>query len=845
MKESFITTHPELLNEWDYEKNNALGYKPEDFSPGSGKKVWWKCARGHSWSAVLGERANRNRGCPYCSGNKVLAGFNDFATKHPTLLSEWHPTRNTIGPSEISPSSGKKVWWRCTKGHEWDDTVAHRAAGRNCPICSGRRVLIGYNDLEFTNPEIASEWNYDRNSLTPAQVTFGSNAKVWWKCRYGHEWETTVALRTSQNTGCPYCSGHKVQSGYNDLATTDPELVAEWHPSKNAVTPTSVSRGTNQIVWWKCVNGHEWKSSISNRACSGTGCPICSGKQALAGYNDFAFLYPSLAEEWHPTKNNGLLPSAVTKGSNKKVWWLGKCGHEWQNTIDHRVNRGDICPICSGQQVLAGYNDLATLCPDVAAEWHPTKNNGLLPSQVVKGSNRKAWWLGKCGHEWESPILSRTKQNSGCPYCANDLVLEGFNDLESQFPEIAKEWHPTKNGSLLPSQIQYGSGKEVWWKCDKGHEWKIRVVNRTSYKTGCPYCHSQSSFPEQAILYYLRRDLQSDVLNRHKLQYKGEKIEVDIYIPDIKVGIEYDGAYWHRTRQQKDEEKNSKLEALGVKLIRVIESKANKVDNNIIYYNRYRNRDHNLAWAIVQVEAVLGLTHSLAICVEEDYLKISELYRLSEVENSLASKYPELAKEWHPTKNGELLPTKIYGGSVVKVWWLGACGHEWQESPNKRTSQKSNCPYCAGRRILKGFNDLQSNYPEIAKEWHPTENGDLKPTEVTCHSMKRIAWLCSKGHVYTTTVDQRTSRRTGCPYCTGRKMLMGYSDFATKHPELAKEWHPTKNVLTPSEYTISSTEKVWWQCENGHEWQAAIVYRIRYNQHCPKCSRKGIRNNNV
>ena len=204
--------------------NNALGYKPEDFSPGSGKKVWWKCARGHSWSAVLGERANRNRGCPYCYGNKVLAGFNDFATKHPTLLSEWHPTRNTIGPSEISPSSGKKVWWRCTKGHEWDDTVAHRAAGRNCPICSGRRVLIGYNDLEFTHPEIASEWNYDRNSLIPSQVTLGSNAKVWWKCRYGHEWETTVALRTSQNTGCPYCSGHKVQSGYNDLATTDPEL---------------------------------------------------------------------------------------------------------------------------------------------------------------------------------------------------------------------------------------------------------------------------------------------------------------------------------------------------------------------------------------------------------------------------------------------------------------------------------------------------------------------------------------------------------------------------------------------------------------------------------------------
>lgn len=569
MKESFVTTHPELLNEWDYEKNADLGCTPEDIPPGSGRKIWWKCEKSHSWLAAMYTRTGGRSGCPYCSGNKVLAGFNDLATKYPLLLTEWHPTKNTMTPSEISPSSGKKVWWLCAKGHEWDDTVAHRTAGRNCPICSGRRVLIGYNDLEFTYPDIAKEWNYERNTLFPSQVTSGSQNKVWWKCEHGHEWQTTIALRTSQNTGCPYCSGHKVQAGYNDLATTDPELALEWHPSKNTISPSCVSRGTKQSVWWRCLSGHEWKAPINNRACSGTGCPVCSGKQVLVGYNDFAFRYPSLAEEWHPTKNKGLQPTEVTSGSSMKVWWLGKCGHEWENTIDHRVSRGDSCPICSGQQVLAGYNDLATSCPTIAAEWHPTKNEGLLPSEVTKGSNKKVWWLGKCGHEWECAVVGRTTQNSGCPYCSNDLVLEGFNDLESQFPEIAKEWHPTKNGSLLPSQIQYGSGKEVWWKCDKGHEWKIRVVNRTSWKNGCPHCHSQSSFPEQAILFYLRRDLQSDVLNRHKLQYQEEKIEVDLYIPDIKVGIEYDGAYWHRTRQQKDEEKTQKINSLGIKLIRV------------------------------------------------------------------------------------------------------------------------------------------------------------------------------------------------------------------------------------------------------------------------------------
>ena len=129
-----------------------------------------------------------------------------------------------------------------------------------------------------------------------------------------------------------------------------------------------------------------------------------------------SIVYPELAREWHPTKNGGLTADSVTLGSNKKVWWLGKCGHEWEAVIYKRVN-GRGCPYCSGKRVLKGFNDLGTKNPELAKEWHPTKNGDLTPYDVTSGSSKKVWWLGKCGHEWEASIVNRSRLESGCPFC--------------------------------------------------------------------------------------------------------------------------------------------------------------------------------------------------------------------------------------------------------------------------------------------------------------------------------------------------------------------------------------------------------------------------------------------
>ena len=131
---------------------------------------------------------------------------NNLLTVNPELAIEWHPTKNgNLKPTDIAADSNKKVWWMCKHGHEWQATVASRNAGLGCPYCSSKKVLLGVNDLQATNPELATEWHPTKNGdLKPTDVAADSNKKVWWKGKCGHEWETSPKVR-GRGIGCPFC----------------------------------------------------------------------------------------------------------------------------------------------------------------------------------------------------------------------------------------------------------------------------------------------------------------------------------------------------------------------------------------------------------------------------------------------------------------------------------------------------------------------------------------------------------------------------------------------------------------------------------------------------------------
>ena len=274
----------------------------------------------------------------------------------------------------------------------------------------------------------------------------------------------------------------------NSIAVLYPHTLDEWDYEKNApVTPYMVTKGSEKPFWWKCSKGHEIESKVKDRVRHG--CPYCSNNKVLTGFNDLRTTHPHLAREWIVERNNMIKPTEII-GGKQIVWWRCSKGHEWQASIDSR-KQGNGCPVCAGKQVLAGYNDLATINPDLASEWNYEKNNGLLPSDVVPGSNKKAWWkCHKHGHEWEAVINSRV-QGKGCPYCANQKVWTGFNDLASKNPMLADEWHPTKNDRLLPTDVTISSGKKVWWLCREcAHEWEA-VISSRSKGAGCPECAKQ------------------------------------------------------------------------------------------------------------------------------------------------------------------------------------------------------------------------------------------------------------------------------------------------------------------------------------------------------------------
>lgn len=337
---------------------------------------------------------------------------------------------------------------------------------------------------------LLAQWDKEKNGgLAPGDVTYGSHKRVWWRCELGHQWQAAVYARTGSGSGCPYCAGKKLLPNARTLATEYPQLVKEWHPSKNfTLSPGDVPPATHRKVWWVCDKGHEWQAQINSRT-RGTGCPVCTNRKVKVGENDLAATHPEIAAQWHPGKNGSLTPQSVVSGSYAKVWWQCGKGHEWQATVLSRTSNSNGCPICAGKQVIPGENDLASAFPQIAAQWHPSKNGTKTPEAVTAYSNRRVWWLCGNGHEYQSVIAHRTSSASECPYCTNRKVLAGFNDLETIEPRVAAQWHGELNGALSPRMLTPGSRKRVWWQCGEGHVWKAVVYSRTGpQKCGCPVC---------------------------------------------------------------------------------------------------------------------------------------------------------------------------------------------------------------------------------------------------------------------------------------------------------------------------------------------------------------------
>lgn len=501
------------------------------------------------------------------------------------------------------------------------------------------------------NSELMKEWDWEANNkagLDPNKLTEGSNKKVWWICLKNHNYKQSINRRTSRGYSCPYCSGHKALSGYNDFATKYPAIAKEWHPTKNGnFKPSDFTYGSGKRVWWKCPVGHEYQATIRDRGIGKTNCPICNTRNETSFPEQTIFYYIKKVFPDAINKYDKIFKTSMELDIYipSRKFAIEYDGAHWHRTEDEHKREVKKYQFCKEHNI--------TLC---RVKEHTTNHWENVADIVYYLKKIK----GQDFTELENTILSIIKNitNSQNTSLKTDIniardktAIQNYlsrikNSLIELRPEVAKKWNYERNGNLKPNMFSVSSNEIVWWKCpDCGHEWKSSINGMTrDGRYGCAIC-----------------------------------------------------ALKHR-----------------------------------------------------------GKTFTKGVVKKR---------------GSLAENMPELAKEWHPTKNGTLTANDITAGRFKAIWWLcPKCGYEWQAPPNNR-KKGVGCPCCSGRVPKRGVNDLATVDPEIAKEWNYEKNAPLTPRDVLPGSGRKVWWKCHDcGYEWKVEVRRRVKERK-CPNCKGLPML--------------------------------------------------------------------------
>ncbi len=563
--------------------------------------------------------------------------------------------------------------------------------------------------------------------------------------------------------------------------------------------------------------------------------------------DSFQSEFPELAKQWHPNKNAPLTPDQVIPHSGQKVWWLCSNGHEWKAVINSRGRGGHGCPYCAGQKPTADRNFGAKF-PEMIKEWDFENNQNLRPEDCSPRSKNNVWWKCEKGHSWQATIGNRTRKwKSSCPFCLNRRLGED-NSLAQLRPDIAKEWHPSKNSPITPNDVLAGGTKKFWWLCKHGHEYQVSIGARVFNGTGCSKCCLQTSRIEIAIYAELVA-LFDQVHWREKIS----GYECDIYLKAYDIGVEIDGVYWHSRKPELEMKKSKVFEAAGLQLYRLREKGLLPLSPRDVIF-KFSDPEFEVvcrllgsivAHANLEAEQQDRLRHYLdgpGLVNEGLYRKLVSQLPAPPPDQSLAAKRPDIAAEWAYDLNAPLSPEHFRSQSTKSVWWRCGAGHTWKTSLNHRVGQGTKCPECPRKYsiVVTAENNFAFFFPNLVREWNYERNGTTRPENIRPHSNHKYWWKCKKNHEWRSEPSSRAAGH-GCPYCYGR-FASKENNLAAKYPELLKDWDQEKNKgLDPSTFTPHVSKKVWWFCKTGHNWQATIYNRAKNKSGCPKCAQNARR----
>lgn len=609
-----------------------------------------------------------------------------------------HEKNNDADFKKISLHSKESFWWRCEKGHLFENKISNVTK----QIYRNQRQKIKCDEcLGFANqkPELLIEWDYQKNqNINPKLIRPFSKEVIWWKCKNGHSWQSSLEARSAGNNPCQICFFEK-----NNLKYFFPEIAKEFSCDRNSpLTPELVAPYSDKKVWWKCHKGHEWQSTIANRTNRGNGCPGCSGRAATEE-NNLSYKHPELMKIWDFKKNVND-PKEVLPSSNKKYWWRCDKGHSFKQS-PNILNKGVGCGYCAGYLVCED-NNLEYKFPEISKEWNYEKNYPLKPSEIVYGSHKKVWWKCKKGHEWKTKVTYRTFEGknyggTNCPHC---------------FPQTSKE------EIRAYAEIKYIFSDTKWREKIYGKELDIFIpnLNLGIEFDGYRWHKNKYESDKEKNVFFQRRGV-SIIRFRQGLD---EISENDIcFSKHLTVKIFH--VFFEFIRKEFD--------ILNSKLDKYLQSSSFKNDSlyrELVYqismplpgkklFDKYPelknhwNYEKNSPllpeyFSFGSNESVwwkcsLGHEFKQPIYAKTVNIKGCPICTGQQVssQNSLASLYPEIAKEWHHEKNKDLKPSDFAARSGKKVWWkcIKNPEHEWITAIGARVGSKKNgkgtgCPHC-------------------------------------------------------------------------------------------------------------------------------------------------------
>lgn len=882
--QTLADVNPIAARTWDKEANGDI--IPEEVKAKANTLYSFICtAKGHHYKNRLDymydKKGNPREACPQCSEEQKMekksaarsairillpsmvrqrtsqivekqpsSKFNVSVASNPYLMKFWDKERNTVDPTMVSTFDSREAFWRCkTCNYGWIQTIQNRNTAKRgkCPCHEMQRVTSddvypGYfHSFGELNPRIAPFFNDElNNGITPYKVARLSTQPVYLNCPTNPNHPPFLivvnAIPSNPPFGCPICT-QQASDLYN-LMIQVPISVDMWD-SSNELNLADARTYMSESAKFVCEKGHHFSRAIRTFV-KDQSCPFCM--------LDSVAKHPEMMRFWDVSKNIKQNPNLLSVHASEHANWLcQKCGYSWNTEINTRFISRGTCPCCEEKVVFqSGVNDLLSLLPQAALDILPEDNPNLnLSSIPIRNDVFINWDCHMCHYKWVTSSNGRTAKDSNknyrlrtCPVCAG--VRRTANYYIEHYPEVFADYNEEENGKPF-SAIDDTEIKDLfWWNCRnedclETYQATIqqKISTRNSFSKGCLYCAGKKVLREKSFA-----ALHPDMIEEYDSRNLLDPFEVTEHSTRTVSWV-------CRNNPEHTWQANFYERASGYKRCPVCDPHPKY---KVMLYEMYpelekyyskENRRSFKSYALQSNEKPLwtcdnGHTYPNSIyrlsqrgffyCpLCEESIVVAEI-------NSVTAKRKDIVDQWS-CKN-DFLPEEVYYNTTSPVLWECPTCHGTYAFPvsDKREGNIS-CPYCNGRRVLSGFNEIPS--------WLITEyslKNEVPISEYPVNSVHKVLWTCPTCHGdYLYRICDREIGDDSCPYCRHKKILPGFNSLADTDPDLAKEWS-SDNPDLPSEYMKSSWYRALWTCPTCHgNYFYRICDRELDDDSCPYC----------